>query len=143
MISKTEIPNFKKKFDVVSVFIEHGDEILLLLRQDDKPQGNTWSMPAGKVHAGESLVGALQREIKEEIGLETHETDLIYIELYYVRYPEFDYIYHVYRLIVSEKPELLLDTKENKEYRWVTPKESLKLNLIQDEDSVIKWCYAL
>ena len=35
--------------DVVSVFIEHNGKILLLHRQDHKPQGNTWAMLAGKV----------------------------------------------------------------------------------------------
>ena len=50
MISRTKLENFNKKFDVVSVFIEHDGEILLLHRQDHKPQGNTWAMPAGKVN---------------------------------------------------------------------------------------------
>jgi hypothetical protein len=42
MISKTEIKNFNKRFDVVSAFIEHEGQILMLHRQDHKPQGNTW-----------------------------------------------------------------------------------------------------
>ena len=49
MISRNKIENFNKKFDVVSVFIEHNGKILLLHRQDHKPQGNTWAMLAGKV----------------------------------------------------------------------------------------------
>ena len=39
MISTAEIENFNKKFDVVSVFVEHDGKILLLHRQDHKPQG--------------------------------------------------------------------------------------------------------
>jgi len=34
--------NFTPKFEVVSCFVEYKQEILLLQRQDYKPQGNTW-----------------------------------------------------------------------------------------------------
>ncbi|MFH1472822.1 MAG: NUDIX domain-containing protein [bacterium] len=63
MISRTELGGFNKKFDVVSLFIEHEGEILLLHRHDNKPQGNTWSMPAGKVGKDEELLKALVREV--------------------------------------------------------------------------------
>lgn len=143
MISRTEIENFKKKFDVVSVFIDHGPHTLLLHRQDHKPQGGTWAMVAGKVDEGEDLLGALIREVREEIGLATKPEDYSYFEKYYVRYPGYDYLYHVYHLSLAEKPELTLNTQEHKEYRWVTPEEALKLSLIEDEDTCIKWFYKI
>ncbi len=42
MISKDKLENFTPKFEVVSCFVEYKNEILLLLRQDHKPQHNTW-----------------------------------------------------------------------------------------------------
>ena len=142
MISKTKIENFKKKFDVVSVFIEHNGKILLLHRQDHKPQGNTWAMLAGKVDEDDrNLLDALIREIKEEIGLTIKQEDCKYFEGYYSRYPEFDYVYHVYHLPLKEKPIIDLNLEEHKDHRWVTPEEALKLNLIPDEDVCIKWFY--
>ena len=143
MISKNEIENFNKKFDVVSAFIEYDGEILLLLRQDHKPQGDTWSMVAGKVSHGESLVDALVREIKEEIGLRIQTRDCKYFETYYVRYPKYDYLYHVYHISLERKPSLNLNLEENKEYQWIKPKDALNLNLIEDEDVCIKWFYAV
>lgn len=143
MISRTKLDNFKKKFDVVSVFIEHDGEILLLHRQDYKPQGNTWAMVAGKVDEGEDLLKALVREVEEEIGLKTNLSEYKYFEGYYVRYPGYDYIYHIYHLPVAEKPQLDLNLKEHKNHVWIKPKEALKLNLIQDEDACIKWFYKI
>ncbi len=143
MISRTEPENFKKKFDVVSVFIEHNGEVLLLHRQDHKPQGNTWAMVAGKVDEGEELLGAMVREVEEEIGLKTNPADYKYFEGYYVRYPGYDYLYHIYSLSVSEKPELNINQTEHKNHVWITPKEALKLDLIQDEDTCIKWFYKI
>ncbi len=143
MISRTEIPDFKKKLDVVSLYINCGQETLLLLRQDHKPQGNTWAMLAGKVKTGESQLDALMRETDEEIGIKFNEKELKYFESYYVRYPEFDYMYHVYSITLSEKPVLNLNLEEHKDYCWITPTEALKLNLIQDEDSCIKWFFKI
>ena len=141
MISRTEIDGFTKKFDVVSVFIEHAGEILLLHRQDHKPQGGTWAMVAGKVDEGESLSAAMVREIEEEVGLTFAPEDLKYFEGYYVRYPGYDYTYHVYHLPLSEKPALNLNTQEHKSYTWIKPQDALSLPLIQDEYTCIKWFY--
>jgi 8-oxo-dGTP diphosphatase len=42
---------------------------LLLVRQE-KPGREYWLLPGGGVHAGESLVDALRRELAEEVGLD-------------------------------------------------------------------------
>lgn len=141
MISRTEIDNFNKKFDVVSVFIEHDGEILLLHRQDHKPQGNTWAMPAGKVDAGEDLLNALVREVEEEIGVKTDKNEYKYFEGYFVRYPGYDFLYHIYHLPLKDKPTIDLNLNEHKDMQWIRPEEALKLDLIQDEDVCIKWFY--
>ena len=141
MISKTEIKNFNKKFDVVSVFVEHDGKILLLHRQTHKPQGNTWGIVAGKVDQSENFLDAITRETEEEIGLKIKSEDLKYFERYYVRYSEYDFTYHVYHLSLKEKPDINLNFNEHKDYLWVNPKDALELELIQDEDSCIKWFY--
>jgi len=143
MISRSEFESFNKKFEVVSVFIEHNGEILLLHRQDHKPQGDTWAMLAGKVDKGEDLLDALVREVEEEIGLKTSKDKYSYFEGYYVRYPEYDYMYHVYSLVLKEKPVLNINLKEHKDHKWIKHKEALSLNLIQDEDLCIKWFFKI
>jgi 8-oxo-dGTP pyrophosphatase MutT (NUDIX family) len=127
----------------VSVFIDAGDESLFLLRQEDKPQGNTWAMLAGKVQPGEELADAMVREIAEEVGLKVSASELKYFGAYYVRYPKYDYIYHIFSLSLQDRPAILLNQSEHKEYRWLKPVDALKLNLIQDEDSCVKWFYKI
>lgn len=141
MISREEIENFNKKFDVVSVFIEHEGEILLLHRQDHKLQGNTWSAVAGKVKEGEGLLDALVREVEEEIGLKIPKDKYKYFDKYYVRHPGYDFKYHVYHLLLKDKPILNINLEENKDHQWIKPSDALNINLIQDEDSSIKWFF--
>ncbi len=42
----------------------------LLLCRHEKPGKEYWLLPGGGVHAGESLVDALHRELAEEVGIE-------------------------------------------------------------------------
>ncbi len=62
MISRDKPEHFIPKFEVVSCFVEYNDEILLLLRQDYKPEGNTYGVPAGKIDEGETPDKAMKRE---------------------------------------------------------------------------------
>jgi ADP-ribose pyrophosphatase YjhB (NUDIX family) len=52
----------------VGAVIFKGEEVLLVRRGQEPAQG-TWSLPGGAVEGGESLKGAVGREIKEETGL--------------------------------------------------------------------------
>jgi (d)CTP diphosphatase len=143
MISKNPIENFNKKFDVVSVFIDVAGKTLFLLRQDHKPQGNKWAMVAGKVDSSENFINALVREVREEIGLETSPEQYKHFDSYYIRYPVYDYTYHVYHLPLEVLPELNINTDEHKDHVWIEPNNALKLDLIQYEDFCIKSFYGI
>jgi len=83
------------------------------------------------------------REVREEIGVELPPEDCTYFEGYYVRYSDYDFVYHVYHVTLKEEPALTLNPAEHKDFRWLTPQEALTLNLIQDEDACIKWFYGM
>ncbi|HET7627998.1 MAG TPA: NUDIX hydrolase [Bacillales bacterium] len=61
---------------VTGILIE--DERLLLVRQKVSESRN-WSLPGGRVEAGETLEEALMREIMEETGLHTKVVKLLYV----------------------------------------------------------------
>ena len=54
MIHTDPPEHFAPRFEVVSCFVEHDGEILLLHRNEGKSEGGKWGMPGGKIEAGES-----------------------------------------------------------------------------------------
>lgn len=143
MIYLDKPQNFNSQLEVVSCFIEHNDEILLLHRQDRKPEGNTWGVPAGKVNMGETTTETMIREIKEETGLIISTDNLNYFGKVYVKYPKMDFIYHMFSARLDKKPIIKINFAEHKNFQWISPAEALQIPLILDEDACIKMFYKI
>ena len=64
----------------VAIITNSNNEILISRRSANQHQGNKWEFPGGKVEEGETVKDALNREIKEELGIEIlaseHFTDI-------------------------------------------------------------------
>lgn len=59
-------------------------QILIALRDDSRHQGGLWEFSGGKIEAGETAEHALQRELKEELGITVNQaTPLITIQHQY------------------------------------------------------------
>ena len=138
-LEKPEI--FTPKFEIVSCFVEHKDEILLLLRQDHKPQPNTYWVPAGKVDewVDKDTHEAMTREWKEETQLDLSDAE--YLMKTYVQYPWYDFIYHMYRKNFQEKPNVIINPEEHKWFTRDKLSDALKKDLIQDLDECIRLVY--
>lgn len=143
MIYFEEPKEFNSKFDVVSCFLEFQGKFLLLRRQDYKPQGNTWGVPAGKVEKNEKPLDGMIREFTEETGCIPDVKKFNFIKTIYVKYPEYDFVYHMYEYIIVEPLDIKIDPVAHKDYKWVDPQEALEMNCIQDLDVCIKIKYNL
>lgn len=54
----------------VGVVLDADRNILITRRAEDAHQGGLWEFPGGKVESGETLLVALARELREELGIE-------------------------------------------------------------------------
>lgn len=60
--------------DVVAAVISHEGSFLACRRAAGKAAAGKWEFPGGKVEPGELPAGALEREIREELGIGIHVT---------------------------------------------------------------------
>jgi len=130
------------RLSAVGCFIESNDKILLLFRNQNKPQGLTWGMPAGKLEKDEDIKIGMSREILEETGIYIPQTDLKYVAETYVCSSEYNWVYHIFRVILEDIPEVMIDTSAHSEYVWISPKEALVLQLLPGTDECINLVYA-
>ncbi|HLI38417.1 MAG TPA: NUDIX domain-containing protein [Streptosporangiaceae bacterium] len=61
----------------VGAVIRDGDGRLLLIKRGHEPGAGLWSLPGGRVKANETDTDAVEREIKEETGLNVKAGHLI------------------------------------------------------------------
>lgn len=70
--------------------LNHKGEILLQRRAlTKKKKPGIWSKTGGHVDAGETVIDAIKREIKEEIGLELENKDLFFMQKFKSTNPKF------------------------------------------------------
>ncbi|MBN9062787.1 MAG: NUDIX hydrolase [Rhizobiales bacterium] len=53
-----------------SIAVFRDDGLVLLARRGAAPMAELWSLPGGKVEAGETMADAALRELREEVGVE-------------------------------------------------------------------------
>jgi 8-oxo-dGTP pyrophosphatase MutT (NUDIX family) len=144
MIYLTKPKGFNPRFEIVSCFAEYDGEILLLQRQDHKPQGGTWGVPAGKIDIeDEAKERAMARELNQETRLNPEY--ISYFKKVFVRYPAYDFVYHIFHKKFDEdiREGVHINLDEHKAYLWIPPKQSLGMNLIQDLDACIRLFYGI
>ena len=127
-----------KKYPNVAVVIilRYRDRILIL-----KHKNGALKFPGGKMEWGESILGALYRELKEELNYSLKKEPELFSVFNYISKDKklhdvfIDYIYPL-----AKKPKL--SSPEKLEILWLTKKEILTQGIIKDKkllDKVLKF----
>ncbi|MBQ2955838.1 MAG: 8-oxo-dGTP diphosphatase MutT [Clostridia bacterium] len=103
---------------VVAALIVRENRLLIARRPEGKHMAGKWEFPGGKIERGETPEQALERELKEELGVKT-ETGRIYHAIAH-SYPEKDVLLMFYRSrLIEGEPEAI----EEAELKWITESE--------------------
>lgn len=62
---------------VAAALVDEEGKVLLQQRPPGRHMAGLWEFPGGKVEKGETLEGALVRELREELGIETDPGSLV------------------------------------------------------------------
>ena len=127
-----------KKYPNVSIKIifKYKNQILML-----RHKNGVFDFPGGKMEWGEPILGALYRELKEELNYSLKKEPKLFSVFNYIskdkkRHTVFiDYIYPL-----NKKPKL--SSPEKLKILWLTEKELISKNIIKDEkflDKIFKW----
>ena len=98
---------------VVAAVIEQEDAFLLTLRPAGTHLAGHWEFPGGKVHAGETHVEALRREMLEELDAAADVGGLVHTVTH--AYPEKTVELFFYRCVLRGIPTPML----GQQMRWV------------------------
>jgi len=108
------LPNNAKQIDVAVGVIIKNKMFFVCRRKAHQHQGNKWEFPGGKVDAGETIVEALSRELKEEIAIEVKRCQ--FQQNITFTYPDKRVSLHVY---IVDEFEGTATGAEGQESQWV------------------------
>jgi len=98
------------------------DGRILLVKRGKPPDSGKWSVPGGTVEAGETLIDALKREIKEECSIEISDPELfLIIERIFIEREKAKYHYLIFDFLIEEfngEVEALSDALECKSFSF-------------------------
>ena len=126
--------------DVAAGIIWRGDRFLAAERPAGSSHEGFWEFPGGKIEEGESPSDALDRELREELGITVTEAAFWQIVAHDYRERGIHvrlHFFHVRRFVGEPEP------KENQRLRWVTTEEALALNFLPADHRILAQLNAL
>ncbi len=134
--------DFGPTMHVASCYITCRGRLLLLQSAPHKAFGGSYSAPGGKLEPLETPLTAVLRETFEETGLLIDSREVRHHSTFYVRYPNLDFVYHVFVLKIAAPPEeILLSPREHVAYVWASPSEVVLLPLMPAADQCFRHVY--
>ncbi|MCJ7641396.1 MAG: (deoxy)nucleoside triphosphate pyrophosphohydrolase [Desulfobacterales bacterium] len=101
-------------------------KVLIAQRKEGAARGLLWEFPGGKLREGEEPKEALQRELREELGIEVKVGTIL--EVVFHVYPEYPILLLAYRCRIEKGRPQPLGCRE---VRWVPIRELAKLPMAQ------------
>ncbi len=138
--SMENVPNNTHSLPVptlgVSGIVFNQQKQILLIRRNQPPAMGFWSIPGGKLEAGESLAEACQREIKEETGLHTEVKNIVAVVERRVEgfhYVIIDYL----ALLADEENNQPIAQTDVSEARWISLEHLSDYDLVEGLAEII------
>lgn len=128
-VHETKPDKFNPQAEVAACYLECDGKLLLLLNAPGDSEAGSWGVPAGKLEPSESPLQGVARELFEETSISIDPSQIQSIGSLYIRKPEVDYVYHLFRIKLAIRPEVRL-SPEHQNYRWMSGEEMEMMPII-------------
>jgi 8-oxo-dGTP diphosphatase len=115
---------------------------VLLIQRNQPPAMGLWSIPGGKLEAGESLTEACKREIKEETGLETDIKNIVAVverRIENFHYVIIDYL----ALLIDEEQTVPVAQSDIADAKWVDLENLADYELVEGLAEIIRRTFCI
>jgi 8-oxo-dGTP diphosphatase len=102
------------------VLVDSDGRVLIASRPPGKSYAGDWEFPGGKIESGETPELTLVRELREELGIETHPSCFAPLTFASHGYDTFHLVMMVY---VCRMWQGLVRPAEGQQVKWVLPQE--------------------
>jgi len=132
-----EPPGFSPQAHATGCYLEIEGKVLLLQYASMKRTAGRWDVPGGRVEKGETPQEGAIRELFEETGILLENSSQIeQILVLYIRKPEIDYIYYLFRVQLNQIPSVYLSL-EHQDFIWASTQDLKELPLVdRSKDSL-------
>ena len=114
-----------------------GNKFLVIKRhQNEIAYPGKWTFPGGKMEREENVLGALKREVLEEVGLDIEDEKNMIEDFTFIRPDGHNVIGFTFE--VNAKHEEVKIPEDFQEFKWVTPDEFMKLDFIEGMENAVK-----
>lgn len=121
-----------EKCELTVLCLVHSEDAYLLQNRV-KEDWKGYTLPGGHIEAGESIVHAVVREMKEETGLAILNPKLCGVK----QFPKEDGRYIVFLFIADEYEGKLISSEEG-DMHWIKKDELSTVNLVSDFDELLQ-----
>lgn len=121
---------FPRGVEIVTASIIKNKDGKILIARSPK-WNNKWSLPGGHIEPGEKIIEAAKRETEEEIGLKINPVGIIRFDELINPKSFHRPVHFIYFECLFEYKggKIKLEKHELSKYKWVAPKEGLKMDL--------------
>ena len=126
---------FPSIIEVTAALVQHNNRILIAQRPAVHRFANKWEFPGGKIDPGETPEQGLQRELREELGIETRIGALFSETLY--THEQGQIRQFTFWVEMIGNPDTIC-VEEHQAIAWVTPSEIQQYEFAGADLAVVK-----
>ena len=109
---------YLRRSERTRVILEHEGKVLVV---KNWISDNTWQLPGGGLHHGESLIKGAQREVREETGIALEERQIRYIGTETYRKYGHRFVFHIFVAQGFDVSGLKKQFHEISRVAWLSP----------------------